>query len=269
MQQNWAFRGLVPYNDQNATGNDRADEDKPFSITATKGGITDIQEHNFHQPSDSRGRTGHIPAKNVKPESQATAKHKWHWLTFDLNTIKLPDFLEVLNQGAKKAFGENAKSRIDSLLYAKLSPKLKRSVNKARLENGKPGEIVAHFERELELNALEESGGLPMATMASASTNNNNLLSNGINTKRTLQSYRPTTIKAATNSKRKRNWRIKTARSPSVKLTQNAKLAGKRTTPLNGVGMEQGYSYVSKGRTRMTRPMIPLRRKRHPRSQVP
>ena len=123
----------------------------------------------------------------VKPESQATAKHKWHRLTFDPNTMKLPDFLEELNQGAEKAFGENAKSMIDSLLYAKLPPKLKRSVNMALLENGTYEEIVAHLERELELNALEESDDLPMATMASASTSNNNLLSNGINTNKDAQ----------------------------------------------------------------------------------
>ena len=61
--------------------------------------------------------------KYVKPESQATAKHKWHRLTFDPSTMKLPDFLEELNQGAEKAFGENAKSMIGSLLYAKLPPK--------------------------------------------------------------------------------------------------------------------------------------------------
>ena len=59
---------------------------------------------------------------------------------------------------------------IDSLLYAKLPPKLKRSVNMARLENGSYDEIVAHLERELELNALEESDDLPMATMTSSST---------------------------------------------------------------------------------------------------
>ena len=125
--------------------------------------------------------------KYVKPESQATAKHKWHRLTFDPNTMKLPDFLEELNQGAEKAFGENAKSMIDSLLYAKLPPKLKRSVNMARLENGTYEEIVAHLERELELNALEESDDLPMATMASASTNQSNLLSTGINTNKDAQ----------------------------------------------------------------------------------
>ena len=95
--------------------------------------------------------------------------------------------MEELNQGAEKAFGENAKSMTDSLLYAKLPPKLKRSVNMARLENGTYEEIVAHLERELDLNALEESDDLPMATMASASTNQSNLLSNGINTNKDAQ----------------------------------------------------------------------------------
>ena len=80
--------------------------------------------------------------KYVKPESQATAKHKWHRLVFDPNTMKLPDFLEELNQGAEKAFGENAQAMIDRLLYAKLPPKLNRSVNMARLENATYEEIV-------------------------------------------------------------------------------------------------------------------------------
>ena len=155
--------------------------------------------------------------------------------------MKMLDFLEELNQGREKTFGENAKSMIDSLLYAKLPPKLKRSVNIAGLENGTNGEIVAHLERELELNALEESDDLPMATMALTSTDNNNLLSNGINTNKVNQcSYYKATghfyqSKVASNSE-KRNWRIKTAKSPSVKLTQNAQPAGKRTTPLLEMG---------------------------------
>ena len=68
---------------------------------------------------------------------------------------------------------------IDSLLYAKLPPKLKRSVNMARLENGSYDEIVAHLERELELNALEESDDLPMATMTSSSAKPKTPLSTG------------------------------------------------------------------------------------------
>ena len=117
--------------------------------------------------------------KYVKPESQATAKHKWHRLVFDPNTMKLPDFLKELNQGAEKAFGDHAQKMIDSFLYAKLPPKLKRSVNMARLENGSYDEIVAHLERELELNALEESDDLPMATMTSSSTKPKTPLSTG------------------------------------------------------------------------------------------
>ena len=56
----------------------------------------------------------------------------------------------------------------------------------ARLENG-TYEIVAHVERELELNAWKKSDDLPMATMASVSTNQSNLLSNGINTSNDAQ----------------------------------------------------------------------------------
>ena len=46
--------------------------------------------------------------KYVKPESQATAKHKWPKLTFNPNTKSLPDFLEELNECAERAFGDNA-----------------------------------------------------------------------------------------------------------------------------------------------------------------
>ena len=121
--------------------------------------------------------------KYVKPESQATAKHKWHRLVFDPNTMKLPDFLEEINQGAEKAFRENAQAMIDSLLYAKLPPKLKRSVNMARLENPTHEEIVTHLERELELNGLEEGDDIPVPTMSTAPTATRpgtGLLSSGI-----------------------------------------------------------------------------------------
>ena len=117
--------------------------------------------------------------KYVKPESQATAKQKWHRLVFDPNTMKLPDFLEELNQGAEKAFGDHAQKMIGSLLYAKLPSKLKKSVNMARLENGSYDETVAHLERELERNALEESDDLPRATMTSSSTKPKTPLSTG------------------------------------------------------------------------------------------
>ena len=43
--------------------------------------------------------------------------------------MKLPDFLEELNQGAGKEFGEHAQVMINNLLYVKLPAKLKRSIN--------------------------------------------------------------------------------------------------------------------------------------------
>ena len=111
--------------------------------------------------------------KYVKPQSQATAKHKWHKLTFDTNTKSLPDFLEELNKCAERAFGDNAQHMIDSLLYAKLPPHLKRSLNLAYLENGTYDQIVAHLERELELSGLENDGELTLPTMTAVPPNDN------------------------------------------------------------------------------------------------
>ena len=122
-------------------------------------------------------------SKYVKPESQATTKHKWHRLVFDPNTMKVPDFLEELNQGADKAFGENAQAMIDSLPYAKLPPRQKRLVNIARLENATYEEIVAHLERKLELNGIEEGDDIPVPTVSTAPTSTRpltGLLSSGI-----------------------------------------------------------------------------------------
>ena len=103
--------------------------------------------------------------KYVKPESQATAKHKWHKLTFDPNTKSLPDFLEELNECAERTFGDNAQHMIDSLLYGKLPPHWKRSLNLAYLENGTYDQIVAHLERELEPSGLESDGELTIPTI--------------------------------------------------------------------------------------------------------
>ena len=44
---------------------------------------------------------------------------------------------------------------IENLLYAKVPPRLKRSINRAYLENGTFEQTVRHLEREMELNELE------------------------------------------------------------------------------------------------------------------
>ena len=107
----------------------------------------------------------------VKPKSQATAKHKRHKVTFDPNTKSQSDFLEELNECVEKAFGDNAHNMIDSLLYTKLPPHLKRSLNLAYLKNGTYDEIVAHLEKELELSGLENDGELTVPTMTASPPN--------------------------------------------------------------------------------------------------
>ena len=85
----------------------------------------------------------------------------------------LSDFLEELNEYAERAFGDNAQHMIDSLLYAKLPPHLKRSLNLAYLENSTYVQIAAHLERELELSGLEIDGELTIPTMTAAPPNDN------------------------------------------------------------------------------------------------
>ena len=46
--------------------------------------------------------------KYVRPQSQATAKHKWHKLSFDPNTKSLSDFPEELNECVERAFAPPA-----------------------------------------------------------------------------------------------------------------------------------------------------------------
>ena len=72
----------------------------------------------------------------VGPVSEATAKHMWHKLTLDPNTKSMSDFIEELNEWGERTFDDNAQQMIDSLLYAKLPPHLKQSLNLAYLENG-------------------------------------------------------------------------------------------------------------------------------------
>ena len=62
--------------------------------------------------------------KYVKPESSASAKHRFHRLSFQPENQKLPDFLEELQESAEKAFEENAHQMIENLLYAKMPPHL-------------------------------------------------------------------------------------------------------------------------------------------------
>ena len=74
--------------------------------------------------------------KYVKPQSMATAKHKFQRLVFKPANQKLIDFLGELQKLAKDAFGVAAQAIIEQFIYAKKPPHLKKSINQAHLENG-------------------------------------------------------------------------------------------------------------------------------------
>ena len=73
--------------------------------------------------------------KFVKPQSMATAKHKFQKLVFNPANQKLVDFLDELQKLAKDAFGIAAHAIVEQFIYAKMPPHLKKAINQAHLEN--------------------------------------------------------------------------------------------------------------------------------------
>ena len=111
--------------------------------------------------------------KYVKPQSMATAKHKFQRLVFNPASQKLIDFLDELQKLAKDAFGVAAQAIIEQFIYAKMPPHLKKSINQAHLENGTYEQIVSHLERELELNGLEAPDEIQLNTVMQQDTQQN------------------------------------------------------------------------------------------------
>ena len=109
--------------------------------------------------------------KYVKPQSMATAKHKFQKLVFNPANQKLVDFLDELQKLEEDAFGIAAHAIIEQFIYAKMPPHLKKSINQAHLENGMYEQIVTHLERELELNGLEAPDELPINNVNQQPTN--------------------------------------------------------------------------------------------------
>ena len=107
---------------------------------------------------------------------------------FHSENQKLLDFLEDLQKSAEKAFGEAAPQMIESLIYAKMPPHLKKSFNQAYLENGTYEQIVRHLEREMELNGLEADEPLVKTQMTVVEQQ-----SSFQNTKTTPQNTKPKT----------------------------------------------------------------------------
>ena len=111
-----------------------------------------------------------FPRKYVKPQSMATAKHKFQRLVFNPANQKLIDFLDELQKLAKDAFGVAAQAIIEQFIYAKMPPHLKKTINQAHLENGTYEQIVSHLERELELNGLEAPDEMQLNTVMQQDT---------------------------------------------------------------------------------------------------
>ena len=111
--------------------------------------------------------------KYVKPQSMATAKHKFQRLVFNPANQKLIDFLNELQKLAKDAFGVAAQAIIEQFIYAKMPPHPKKSIKQAHLKNGTYEQIVSHLERELELNGLEAPDEMPISTVTQQTSKQN------------------------------------------------------------------------------------------------
>ena len=111
--------------------------------------------------------------KNVKPQSMATAKHKFQKLDINPANNKLVDYLDELQKLAKDAFGNSVHAIIEQFIYAKMPPRLKKSINQAHLENGTYELDVTHLEKELELNGLETPDEIQIKTVSHNTANAN------------------------------------------------------------------------------------------------
>ena len=103
----------------------------------------------------------------------ATAKHKFHQLVSNPANQKLIDFLDVLQKLAKDAVGVVTQAIIEQSIYDKMPPYLKKSINKAHLENGTYEQIVSHLERDLEMNGLEAPDELQINSVTQQATQQN------------------------------------------------------------------------------------------------
>ena len=161
--------------------------------------------------------------KYVNPESSASAKHRFNRLAFDPENQKLPDFLEEFQGSAEKAFGENAYQLIENLLFAKMPPHLKKSINQAYLENGTYDQIVKHLEREMEFNGLESDEPLVKTQMKVTNKEQNNEKAN----KKQTEKAKPQTPKAVPN-KTLRNDQCRYCKETGHMMADCPKLAKRR-----------------------------------------
>ena len=78
----------------------------------------------------------------------ATTKHRYQKLVFNPANQKLVEFLAEFQKLAKDDIGTATHAIIEQLIYAKMQPHLKKSMNQAHLENGTYEQIVTHLEKQ-------------------------------------------------------------------------------------------------------------------------
>ena len=108
--------------------------------------------------------------KYVRPQSQATANHKWPEINFETNTKLLSHFLQELNECAEQDFGPLAQQMIDSFFYCKFAATPLTLNNLSFFENGTYKHIVADLEKTFKLSGFQTAGELPVPRMATTTT---------------------------------------------------------------------------------------------------
>ena len=86
------FLKTFSQNAQNATGDDGSHENNFFHEHLRKQALQTFRNISALNKKTLDDVLIMFRRKNIKPESQATAEHKWHKLTFDPKTKSLSDF---------------------------------------------------------------------------------------------------------------------------------------------------------------------------------
>ena len=107
--------------------------------------------------------------KYVRPQSQATTKHKWPKFTFDPNTKSLSVFIKELNHCDEQVF-ESLAQLMTEFRICKVTSTPQTVTKLSLFEISIHDQVIAHLDRELELSGLETDAKLPISTMAPTTT---------------------------------------------------------------------------------------------------
>ena len=98
-------------------------------------------------------------------QSSVKARCDWDALHIDPTKQKLHEFLGILQQTAKEAFGSGAQKIIDKAIYAKMPDHVKKILNRAYLEDKSYNDIAPHLEREMRLNGFRASDEMTLVPL--------------------------------------------------------------------------------------------------------